>query len=174
MAGPKLVRTLIYSFAALVVLIVFLKSSRPESSSASAPAVAKPAQALVEDLIEVDVNAPYDPAVDLHNILNQRPYSPVVIFSKSYCGFSKKAKTILLDKYSISPEPHVVELDLHEHGPELQAHLHSVTGRRTVPNVLVLGKSHGGGDDMEQLHSSGKLIDAFENWAEGNLKVTKK
>lgn len=46
--------------------------------------------------------------------------SPVVIFSKSGCPYSKAAKELLLKKYTITPEPFVVELDLHPHGADLQ------------------------------------------------------
>lgn len=52
----------------------------------------------------------------------------------------------------------MVELDEHEMGPALQDQLGKITGRRTVPNVLVGGKSIGGGDDIEEMHTTGKLI----------------
>lgn len=81
----------------------------------------------------------------------------VIIFSKSYCPYSKKAKSILLDQYSISPKPFVVELDQHPIGSELQGLLAQNTGRRTVPNVLVNGKSIGGGDDITALDQSDEL-----------------
>ncbi|KAJ5568785.1 hypothetical protein N7450_011271 [Penicillium hetheringtonii] len=83
--------------------------------------------------------------------------APVIIFSKSYCPFSKKAKTILLEHYAISPKPFVVELDQHPIGPSLQDLLAQNTGRRTVPNVLVNGKSIGGGDDIAALDQSDEL-----------------
>ncbi|KAL9578157.1 MAG: hypothetical protein Q9212_005896, partial [Teloschistes hypoglaucus] len=73
----------------------------------------------------------------------------VIIFSKSYCPDSQKAKNILLEKYLITPSPYVVELDQHRLGPGLQAALQKSTGRRTVPNVLINGKSIGGGDDVQ-------------------------
>lgn len=84
---------------------------------------------------------------------------PIIIFSKSYCPFSKKAKHILLDLYDISPPPYVVELDQHELGPGLQRKLEKTTGRRTVPNVLINGKSIGGGDDVAELHEEGKVVE---------------
>ncbi|KAF1846501.1 glutaredoxin [Cucurbitaria berberidis CBS 394.84] len=84
--------------------------------------------------------------------------SPMIIFSKSYCPYSKKAKHILLEKYRILPEPYVVELDLHPLGEKLQALLAKSTGRRTVPNILLLGKSLGGGDDMEELDETETLV----------------
>lgn len=83
--------------------------------------------------------------------------NPVTIFSKSYCPFSAKAKHIFLQAYSIVPPPQVVELDQHEDGPALQALLLRNTGRRTVPNVLISGKSIGGGDETEMLWKSGEL-----------------
>lgn len=81
----------------------------------------------------------------------------MIIFSKSYCPYSKKAKHILLEKYGIDPEPYVVELDISPIGRQLQDLLGIMTGRRTVPNVLVIGKSIGGGDDIEELDQGDKL-----------------
>lgn len=76
----------------------------------------------------------------------------VIIFSKTTCPFSRKAKSILLDVYNIVPSPHVVEIDQHPLGPRIQSLLADMTGRRTVPNILINGKSIGGGDDIEKLH----------------------
>ncbi|KAJ5741851.1 hypothetical protein N7533_011260 [Penicillium manginii] len=92
---------------------------------------------------------------ELNDILKR---SPIIIFSKSYCPYSKKAKTILLERYAISPKPFVVELDQHPIGPKLQELLAHDTGRRTVPNVLVNGKSIGGGDDIAALDHSDELV----------------
>ena len=83
----------------------------------------------------------------------------VIIFSKSYCPYSAKAKRILLEKYTIVPAPYVVELDNHPLGPGLQAALAKSTGRRTVPNVLVSGRSIGGGDEIEALDAGGALVE---------------
>lgn len=82
---------------------------------------------------------------------------PVIIFSKTYCPYSMKAKHILLEQYKIVPEPYVAELDIHPLGMRLQAALQKSTGRRTVPNVLISGKSIGGGDDIATLDSEDKL-----------------
>ena len=86
----------------------------------------------------------------------------VIIFSKSYCPFSAKAKRILLEKYTIVPAPHVVELDQHPLGTKLQASLETMTGRRTVPNIMINGKSIGGGDDVEELDNASTLIDKIK------------
>ena len=89
----------------------------------------------------------------------------VIIFSKSYCPFSTKAKRILLEKYTIVPAPYVVELDTHPLGPSLQNALTKSTGRRTVPNVLINGRSIGGGDDIEALDVGGGLIEKIKGMA---------
>ena len=76
-----------------------------------------------------------------------------------------KAKRILLEQYSIVPAPFVVELDQHEMGQKLQDALQKTTGRRTVPNVLINGKSIGGGDDVELLHTTNELINKVTSMA---------
>ncbi|GFF56343.1 60S ribosomal protein L9-B [Aspergillus udagawae] len=103
-----------------------------------------------------------DPAVknELNAILKR---SPIVIFSKSYCPYSKRAKSILLEKYNIVPAPHVVELDQHAMGQQLQSLLAENTGRRTVPNVLVNGKSIGGGDDVTALDEKDELASTLKS-----------
>ncbi|KAK5132637.1 hypothetical protein LTR08_008759 [Meristemomyces frigidus] len=98
--------------------------------------------------------------IELNDILKQ---GPIIIFSKSYCPYSMKAKHILLDLYTITPAPYVVELDQHHLGPGLQSALQKSTGRRTVPNVLINGKSIGGGDDIAGLHESGKLAETVRS-----------
>jgi glutaredoxin len=89
----------------------------------------------------------------------------VIIFSKSYCPHSKRAKDILLGKYIIDPAPFIVELDKHPIGLQLQALLADKTGRRTVPNVLINGVSIGGGDDIASLDSKKTLIDKINEFA---------
>lgn len=84
---------------------------------------------------------------------------PVIIFSKSYCPHSKRAKDILLKSYIIDPAPYVVELDQHPLGAQLQEKLRQLTGRRTVPNVLINAVSIGGGDDVAELDVKRKLVD---------------
>ncbi|TID27594.1 hypothetical protein E6O75_ATG00361 [Venturia nashicola] len=106
---------------------------------------------------------------ELNSILKR---SPIIIFSKSYCPYSKKAKHILLDLYKISPPPYVVELDEHELGQQLQAQLGQMTGRRTVPNILINGKSIGGGDDVQELHDSRKLVDKVKSMGGKRMEVS--
>lgn len=80
--------------------------------------------------------------------------SHVVVFSKSYCPYCKRVKA-LLD--SLGADYAAVELDLVPNGTSMQETLARLTGRRTVPNVFIGGKSIGGSDDAHELHSKGKL-----------------
>jgi glutaredoxin len=83
----------------------------------------------------------------------------VIIFSKTYCPFSLRAKGVLLEKYVITPEPFVVELDEHPIGAHLQDELKEKTGRGTVPNILINGISIGGADDIIEMDNADKLMD---------------
>ncbi|KAI1342441.1 thioredoxin-like protein [Xylariaceae sp. FL0016] len=97
--------------------------------------------------------------------------SPVIIFSKSYCPYSKRAKGVLLEKYAIDPAPYVVELDEHKLGKQLQSKLGEMTGRKTVPNIMINGKSIGGGDDIAELDSQKTLIDKFKSMGGKRLSM---
>ncbi|KAI0949018.1 hypothetical protein AcW1_008734 [Taiwanofungus camphoratus] len=81
---------------------------------------------------------------------------PLVVFSKTFCPFSQRAKS-LLKSYDIYPPPTIVELNTRSDGPLIQQILLRLTDRRTVPNVLLLGESLGGSDDVHQLHDEHKL-----------------
>ncbi|ORY60168.1 thioredoxin-like protein [Pseudomassariella vexata] len=98
--------------------------------------------------------------------------SPVIIFSKSYCAFSKRAKSVLLEKYSIDPPPYVVELDEHPLGKKLQEKLGQMTSRLTVPNIMINGKSIGGSDDIAELDARKTLIDKVKSM--GGKRVSMK
>ncbi|GAB5037636.1 glutaredoxin [Nannochloropsis oceanica] len=87
-------------------------------------------------------------------IISDAIKKPVMVFSKSTCPFCKKAKATLIAE---GAKFEVIELDQRDDGPAIQAALAATTGRRTVPNVFVGGKSIGGGDDTKALSDSGKL-----------------
>jgi glutaredoxin len=63
---------------------------------------------------------------------------------------------------------------LHEKGALLQAKLAEMTGRRTVPNVLVTGKSIGGGDDIEALDESIELVNKIKSMGGKRMVEVKK
>ncbi|OAA64891.1 Glutaredoxin domain protein [Cordyceps fumosorosea ARSEF 2679] len=107
----------------------------------------------------------------LHSIFKK---GPVVIFSKTYCPHSRRAKGILLEKYLISPRPEVVELDEHPLGSDLQDLLLGLTGRRTVPNVLVHGTSIGGADDIVELDNTGQLVSKIQELGKRKVEVSER
>lgn len=123
-----------------------------------------------KDGVSKDLGSSFNPKNEYNKILSK---SPVVIFSKSYCPFSKKLKKLLKTEYQITPEPIIIELDDHENGKELQQHIGEVTGRFTVPNLIVSGKSRGGSDDIAALHENDELIDLFDKWTSGTATIEK-
>ena len=78
---------------------------------------------------------------------------PVVVFSKSYCPYCRRA----LEALRAFAEPLVVELDGRRDGHRVQDALEDLTGRRTVPNVFVGGKSIGRGDETTAMYREGTL-----------------
>jgi glutaredoxin len=127
-----------------------VKPAAGEQGGAAAPAVAEK-----KPETETRSKEAIEARAELDSILKK---SPVIIFSKTYCPFSKRAKSILIEKYNITPEPHVVELDIHPQGQALQDQLLETTGRRTVPNIMVNGVSLGGADDITEMDAAGKLV----------------
>lgn len=99
---------------------------------------------------------------------------PVIIFSKSYCPFSKRAKGLLLEKYLITPDPYVVELDEHPLGSQLQDQLLEKTGRRTVPNIMINGVSIGGADDIVELDNSDTLVKKMVELGQKRVKMVER
>lgn len=114
----------------------------------------------------------FDPVKELIQI---RSLAPMVVFSKTYCPYSKRLKKLLNDNYEITPQFSVVELDKHKSGKLLQEHLAKISGRGTVPNVLIgpSNESKGGCDDFLNLHESGKLAAVLNEWGNKKLSVKK-
>jgi len=74
----------------------------------------------------------------------------VVVFSKTWCPYSKKAKNLLKDKYpEVTPE--IFELDERDDGDAFQDYLEKKTGQRTVPNVFIKQQHIGGSDKLASL-----------------------
>lgn len=69
---------------------------------------------------------------------------------------------MLLEKYRITPEPYVVELDIHAMGTEIQERLHDMTGRKTVPNIMINGKSIGGSDEILAMDKKNELVSKIQ------------
>lgn len=97
--------------------------------------------------------------------------SPVIIFSKTYCPYSKRLKSLLEQEYEFTPGYNVIELDIHSHGTELQEYIKEKTDRGTVPNMIVNGISRGGSDDIIALHKNGELLSSLREWSGGSFEV---
>ncbi|XP_019178076.1 PREDICTED: glutaredoxin-C4-like [Ipomoea nil] len=78
----------------------------------------------------------------------------IVIFSKSYCPYCKRAKAVFKE---LKQKAYVVELDERDDGWLIQNAVSEVVGRRTVPQVFINGKHIGGSDDTIEAYESGKL-----------------
>ncbi|KAF4986506.1 hypothetical protein FGRMN_10806 [Fusarium graminum] len=131
------------------------KTIKPAAGEQGGAAAAAPAAAGKQPETETRSKEAIEARAELDTILKK---SPVIVFSKTYCPFSKRAKSLLIEKYMITPEPYVVELDVHPQGQALQDQLQETTGRRTVPNIMVNGVSLGGADDITEMDEAGKLV----------------
>ncbi|KAM0791629.1 hypothetical protein ACM66B_006068 [Microbotryomycetes sp. NB124-2] len=78
----------------------------------------------------------------------------IVVFSKSYCPYCKRAKA-LLD--SLGEKYEAIELDLMDEGSDWQAYLADKTGQRTVPNIFINQAHIGGSSDLQEKNDSGEL-----------------
>ncbi|KAI8993988.1 glutaredoxin [Trametes punicea] len=87
---------------------------------------------------------------------------PLVVFSKTFCPYSQRAKA-LLSGYGLTPAPKIVEVNVRSDGPQIQAILSRLTGRSTVPNILLKGKSIGGSDELHRLHEEKRLKRLLED-----------
>ncbi|KAG8967157.1 hypothetical protein FRC03_010530 [Tulasnella sp. 419] len=101
------------------------------------------------------------PAMWTEDILLTEDKIPLVVFSKTYCPYSKRAKE-LLSRYKITPAPFIIEVDTRGDAMLIKAHLTKLTGRSTFPNVILRGTSLGGSDDLNALHASRKLKEILE------------
>jgi len=113
--------------------------------------------------IDLKVYSSFDGDDDwLKHVRELEKSSPLVVFSKSYCPYSKRAKG-LLQTYALDPPPKIVEVDLREDGDLLKVILTRLTKHSTFPNIILRGRSLGGADDLQALHDAEKLEELFED-----------
>ncbi|GAA5988534.1 hypothetical protein JCM10908_003609 [Rhodotorula pacifica] len=86
---------------------------------------------------------------------------PVVVFSKTTCPHSKRAKELLAD-LGLYPAVHIVEVDLRPDMLSLKALLSRRTAHSTFPNIIIGSRSIGGADDLERLYESGELREMLD------------
>ena len=109
------------------------------------------------DLSTVDVPASLDA-----EIRQEIAKTPVVVYSKDYCPYCTRAKT-LLDKIGVTCK--VVEINQMEGdtGLQIQATLYKMTSQKTVPNIFVGGNSIGGNSELQALYQAGKLANMLDD-----------
>ncbi|XP_047173490.1 glutaredoxin-like [Vigna umbellata] len=81
--------------------------------------------------------------------------SPVVVFSKTYCGYCKRVKDLFLQ---LGASYKVFELDTERDGDDIHSALIEWTGLRTVPNVFIGRKHIGGCDTVLEKHKTEQLV----------------
>jgi len=78
---------------------------------------------------------------------------PVKMYTTAVCPYCVRAKQILKAKGVVEIEEIRVDTQ-----PEVRAHMVSITGRRTVPQIFI-GDTHVGGcDDLMALDAQGGLV----------------
>ncbi|GMH39206.1 hypothetical protein BSKO_07104 [Bryopsis sp. KO-2023] len=83
----------------------------------------------------------------------------VVVYGKSWCGFSQDVEILLR---GLEVDYQSIELDNIPEGMDLQDALYDLTGIRTVPQVFVGGKFIGGCDETVSAYKTGELKTMFE------------
>lgn len=138
--------TLFFSLLFVISLYLYNRSDQSKKMG-SLFSSSKPGSASSDDLSVPD---------HIQQLINKYP---VMVFSKSYCPYSQKAKNVL-SKYNMGENYHVLELDQLSPSSkidEYQDALGKLTGARTVPRVFINGKFIGGGDDTSALDQKGDL-----------------
>ena len=80
----------------------------------------------------------------------------ILVYKKSYCPYCSKAIN-LLDKKGVKYEIIDVTTDA-----ALQEEMFKIAVGRTVPQIVINGKSIGGCDDMYALDAEGKLDELLQ------------
>ena len=104
--------------------------------------------------IEQDVKMPSHVEKRIADLVAQ---NDIVVFSKTFCPYCKRAKAIL-DSNNLSYTAVEVNLDAEDipmH--EWQDALQRMTNQRSVPNIFIAGKHLGGSDDLARLGERGDL-----------------
>jgi glutaredoxin 3 len=76
----------------------------------------------------------------------------LVIYSKTYCPYCIRAKSMLSEF-----KPSIVEVDLVPNGDEISKELRAMTAQGTFPNVFARGEHIGGSTDVVEQLENGSL-----------------
>lgn len=75
----------------------------------------------------------------------------VIVYATGTCPYCRQAEDLLIRK---GVHFETIRVD---HDPELRAEMMRITGRRTVPQIIIDEKPIGGCDDLYALEKSGEL-----------------
>jgi len=92
-------------------------------------------------------------------IKNAIENNTVFLFTKSYCRFSKAAKT-LLEQLKVPFKE--MQIDLRDDCTAILEQLEKMTGSHTVPQIFISSKYYGGSSDLNKLYETGKLKQILE------------
>jgi len=148
LAAARLLLTSVASTSALRF------TARPLLRSALASSSASPLIAAVPARSSSGVRAAADSPSLEEQIKDTVASSKVVVYSKSWCPFCDRTKS-LFDKLGV--EYKAIELDELAEGDEIQTALLGLTQQRTVPNVFIGGQHLGGNDDTQKAAADGRL-----------------
>ncbi|KAK0475073.1 glutaredoxin [Armillaria novae-zelandiae] len=99
----------------------------------------------------------FSPTMSVKNFVEETISShKIAVFSKSYCPYCRRAKTMFKDNYP-DADIDIIELDERDDGSDIQEYLRQKTGQGTVPNVFINQEHIGGCDDTMALQKSGQL-----------------
>ncbi|KAJ2491261.1 hypothetical protein IWW37_002428 [Coemansia sp. RSA 2050] len=112
---------------------------------------------LSKRLIDTDISEPSAAEQRVRQLIQR---NRVMVFSKTYCPYSSKAKRLLAKlKEQRGLLFTVLEVDTETDPMEVKAALGKVSGRLTFPNIFVDGQGIGGSDDLQAKHASGELTE---------------
>ena len=83
--------------------------------------------------------------------LKKNSMADVILYTKSYCHYSKETK-LMLDGKGVKYTEFVVDED-----SALQHEMEAKSGRNDTPQVFINGTHIGSGDDLKALESEGEL-----------------
>ncbi len=78
--------------------------------------------------------------------------SRVTVYSTAHCGYCSRAKT-MLEKWQIDYD----EVRIDGDQAAMKEFIEVTNGARTVPQIVIDGKTIGGFDELTELHMDGEL-----------------
>ena len=85
-------------------------------------------------------------------LINKQKMSDITIYTKDYCPFCIKAKSLLVLK-----KVKFTEINLHQHPGKFEEMMKKSNGAQTVPQIFSSEKYIGDCDKLYELNAQGKL-----------------